>query len=44
MLDDMPMLPIYYYVSKQLVKPWVAGYETNIMDHHHTRHFRILKH
>jgi oligopeptide transport system substrate-binding protein len=44
MLDDMPVLPIYYYVSKQLVKPWVAGFETNIMDHHHSRHFRILKH
>lgn len=44
MLDDMPVLPIYYYVSKQLVKPWVAGYASNIMDHHHTRHFRILKH
>ncbi len=44
MLDDMPVLPIYYYVSKQMVKPWVAGYESNIMDHHHSRHFRILKH
>lgn len=44
MLDDMPMLPIYYYVSKQMVKPWVAGFVSNIMDHHHTRHFRILKH
>ena len=44
MLDDMPVLPIYYYVSKQMVKPWVGGYESNIMDHHHSRHFRILKH
>jgi oligopeptide transport system substrate-binding protein len=44
MLDDMPVLPIYYYVSKQMVKPWVAGYESNIMDHHHSRHFRILQH
>jgi len=44
MLDDMPVLPIYYYVSKQMVKPWVAGFESNIMDHHHSRHFRILKH
>jgi len=44
MLDDMPILPIYYYVSKQMVKPWVQGFEGNIMDHHHSRHFRILKH
>ncbi len=44
MLDDMPVIPMYYYVSKKLIKPWVAGYEDNIMDHHHTRHLRILKH
>ncbi|MEO8224256.1 MAG: peptide ABC transporter substrate-binding protein, partial [Gammaproteobacteria bacterium] len=44
MLDDMPMLPIYYYVSKRVVKPWVVGYEDNIMDHHQSRFVRILKH
>lgn len=44
MLDDMPLIPMYYYVSKKLLKPWVAGYEDNIMDHHHSRYFRILKH
>lgn len=44
MLDDMPLIPVYYYVSKKLIKPWVAGYEDNIMDHHHSRHLRILKH
>jgi oligopeptide transport system substrate-binding protein len=44
MLDDMPILPIYFYVTKKVVKPWVGGYQDNIMDHHHTRHFRILKH
>ena len=44
MLDDMPVLPIYFYVTKRVVKPWVAGYADNIMDYHHTRDFRILKH
>ena len=44
MLDDMPVLPMYYYVTKRLVKPWVSGMEDNIMDHHHSRHLRILKH
>ena len=44
MLDDMPVLPIYFYVSKQMVKPWVGGFGSNIMDHHHSRHLRILKH
>jgi oligopeptide transport system substrate-binding protein len=44
MLDDMPIVPLYFYVSKKMVKPWVAGMEANIMDHHHSRHLRILEH
>lgn len=44
MLDDMPILPIYFYVTKRVVKPWVEGYVDNIMDHHLSRHIRILKH
>ena len=44
MLEDMPIIPLYFYVSKKMVKPWVAGMEANIMDHHHSRHLRILEH
>jgi oligopeptide transport system substrate-binding protein len=44
MLDDMPIIPLYFYVSKQMVKPWVDGFEANIMDHHHSRYLRILEH
>lgn len=44
MLEDMPIIPLYYYVSKKMVKSWVAGLEDNIMDHHHSRHLRILRH
>jgi oligopeptide transport system substrate-binding protein len=44
MLEDMPIVPLYFYVSKKMVKPWVAGMEANIMDHHHSRHLRILEH
>jgi oligopeptide transport system substrate-binding protein len=44
LLDDVPLIPIYFYVSKRLVKPWVAGYTPNIMDHHHSKDVRILKH
>lgn len=33
MLQDMPVIPIYYYVSKHLIKPWVKGFTPNIMDH-----------
>jgi len=43
-LDDMPILPVYFYVSKHLVKNWVGGRQANIMDHHYTKNFYILKH
>lgn len=43
-LDDMPIIPLYFYVSKHLVKPWVGGYQPNIMDHHHTKDQYILSH
>jgi oligopeptide transport system substrate-binding protein len=44
LLDDMPIIPIYFYVSKHLVKPWVGGFEPNIMDHHYSKHLYILNH
>ncbi len=37
-------MPVYFYVTKRLVKPWVAGYTDNIMDHHYSKDFYILKH
>ena len=40
----MPIIPIYFYVSKHLVKPWVGGYDSNIMDHHYSKDLYILKH
>lgn len=44
LLEDMPILPIYFYVTTKLVKPWVGGYESNIMDHHRSKNLYILKH
>lgn len=44
LLNDHPVMPIYFYVSKSLIKPYVDGYVGNIMDHHYTKHFRIFKH
>ena len=32
MLNDQPLIPIYYYVSKHLVKPRVTGWYGNIMN------------
>lgn len=44
LLDDMPLMPIYFYVRTRMVKPWVGGYEANIMDHYRTKDLYILKH
>ena len=44
LLGDVPIIPIYFYVSKHLVKPWVGGRRPNIMDHHYTKNLYILKH
>lgn len=44
LLADMPLIPLYFYVSKRLVKPWVGGFTPNIMDHHHSKDFYILAH
>jgi oligopeptide transport system substrate-binding protein len=44
LLEDMPIMPIYIYVRTRLVKPWVGGYEPNIMDHHRSKNFHILRH
>jgi len=43
MLEDMPIIPIYFYVSQHLIKPQVSGLEGNVMDHHYSKYVRILK-
>ncbi len=44
LLEDLPILPIYFYVSSRLIKPWVGGFEPNIMSHYRSKDFYILKH
>ncbi len=43
-LDDLPIIPIYHYVSKRLVKPWVAGWVDNIVDVHPSRYLNVMPH
>lgn len=40
----MPYIPIYYYVSYRLIKPYVAGWKPNVMDRHLSQYMYILKH
>lgn len=44
LLEDLPILPLYFYVSSRMVRPWVGGYTSNIMDHHRSKNFYILEH
>jgi len=37
MLDDNPIAPLYFYVSKHLVAPSVAGFRDNVLDQHPSR-------
>ncbi|MCW5725261.1 MAG: peptide ABC transporter substrate-binding protein [Maricaulaceae bacterium] len=38
MLDDMPIIPIAFYVSKSLVNPRVTGWIDNVVDIHRSRY------
>ncbi|MDP3856645.1 MAG: peptide ABC transporter substrate-binding protein [Stagnimonas sp.] len=39
---DWPVLPIYTYASKHLVKPWVQGWQDNALDIHYSKDLRIV--
>lgn len=43
-LEAYPVAPIYYYVTSRLKKPYVGGFQNNIMDHHYTKNFYIKAH
>ncbi len=40
-MDDMPNVPIYYYISKNLVSPSVKGWVDNTKDIHRTRFLTV---
>ena len=41
LLKDHPIIPLYYYVSRHLVQPYVSGWEGNVMDYHYSRDLRL---
>jgi len=41
LVQDMPAIPLYYYVSRHLVSPAVAGYENNVRDVHLSRYLEL---
>jgi oligopeptide transport system substrate-binding protein len=34
LMDELPILPIYFYVSKNMVNPHVRGFYNNLRDMH----------
>jgi oligopeptide transport system substrate-binding protein len=41
-LDDYPAIPLYFYVSKRLVKPYVVGVKPNALDRVYSKSISIL--
>jgi oligopeptide transport system substrate-binding protein len=44
MLADYPIIPLYFYVSKRLVKPYVLGVKPNALDRVASKGLVILPH
>ena len=40
-LADHAVIPLYFYVSKHLVKPGVEGWQDNILDYHYSQHLSL---
>ncbi len=41
LIADMPILPLYFYVTRSLVSERIAGWEDNISNVHPSRTLRI---
>ena len=39
--EDAPYMPVYFYVSTHLIKPYVKGWQSNIMDRNLSRYMYI---
>ncbi|PHM44707.1 ABC transporter substrate-binding protein [Xenorhabdus miraniensis] len=42
--NDMPVIPVYYYVINRMVKPYVGGFYVSPMDYISTKDLYIIKH
>ena len=41
LLADHAIIPLYFYVSKHLVKPEVEGWQDNILNYHYSQHLSL---
>jgi oligopeptide transport system substrate-binding protein len=42
--DDAAFIPLYFYATRHLVKPYVRGWQSNIMDRNLSRYMYLLEH
>jgi oligopeptide transport system substrate-binding protein len=42
--SDAAYVPLFYYTTRHLVKPFVRGWQSNIMDRNLSRYMRVLTH
>ena len=41
LMQDMPVIPLYYYVSRHLVNPRITGFADNVRDIHLSRYLGL---
>lgn len=41
LMKDMPVIPLYYYVSRHLVRPRITGFSDNVRDIHLSRYLGV---
>lgn len=41
LVNDLPVIPMYHYVTKRMIKPNVKGYVINIMDHSRSKYITV---
>ena len=41
LVAEAPMIPLYHYVSRHLVRANIVGYENNVLDQHLSRYIRL---
>jgi ABC-type oligopeptide transport system substrate-binding subunit len=43
LMQDMPVIPLYYYVSRHLVSTGITGFEDNVRDIHLSRYLGLAR-
>ncbi|MFT5139050.1 MAG: oligopeptide transport system substrate-binding protein [Lysobacterales bacterium] len=43
LLVEMPIIPVYTYVTKRVVDLHLKGWQNNVMDHHYSRYMFLLR-